>query len=141
VWIRTSASRKQAHGGREFTGPERVDAGAMHALERLVPRVPLHQPHNLAPIRALMERAPVVRARVCRDAEWVGVQLDEAANTAGGPRISGAGSAVAAWVIPMNEERVIARHTQRLVSNSKAAGDRLTKLDSASPVRDTGQAR
>ena len=42
---------------------------------------------------------------------WLGVELDPAANAAGGPRISTAGSRVSAWVIPTNEELMIARHT------------------------------
>jgi acetate kinase len=60
------------------------------------------------------EHAAAVRARVCRDAAWLGLELDEAANEAGGPRISRVGSRVAAWVIPTNEELMIARHTHRL---------------------------
>jgi acetate kinase len=60
------------------------------------------------------ENSPAVRARVCRDAAWLGVALDEAANEAGGPRISRSDSRIAAWVIPTNEELMIARHTDRL---------------------------
>jgi acetate kinase len=60
------------------------------------------------------EHAAVIRARVCRDAAWLGLELDEVANEAGGPRISRTNSRVAAWVIPTNEELMIARHTQRL---------------------------
>jgi acetate kinase len=60
------------------------------------------------------EHAAVIRARVCRDAAWLGLELDEAANEAGGPRISKSDSRVAAWVIPTNEELMIARHTHRL---------------------------
>jgi acetate kinase len=60
------------------------------------------------------EHAAVIRARVCRDAAWLGLELDEAANQAGGPRISQGGSRVAAWVIPTNEELMIARHANRL---------------------------
>jgi acetate kinase len=56
------------------------------------------------------EHAAPVRARVCEQAAWLGVRLDPAANLAGGPRISTAGSAVSAWVIPTNEELMIARH-------------------------------
>jgi len=63
------------------------------------------------------EHAAGLRARVCRDAEWIGVELDEAANTAGGPRISTATSEVAVWVIPTNEELVIARHVQQVASD------------------------
>jgi acetate kinase len=57
------------------------------------------------------EHAPLVRERVCRQAGWLGVELDPAANEADAPRISTAGSRVAAWVIPTNEELMIARHT------------------------------
>jgi acetate kinase len=61
------------------------------------------------------ENAPEIRARVCRDAEWLGVSLDEAANTAGGPRITRAGSRVSAWVIPTDESLMIAQHTRDLL--------------------------
>ncbi|HZS84522.1 MAG TPA: acetate/propionate family kinase [Stellaceae bacterium] len=62
------------------------------------------------------ENAVPIRARVCRDAAWLGLRLDEAANAAGGPRISAEGSAVSAWVLPTNEELVIARHTLALLA-------------------------
>jgi len=57
------------------------------------------------------EHAPAIRESLCRQAAWLGVTLDPAANQAGGPRISAAGSAVSAWVVPTNEELMIARHT------------------------------
>jgi acetate kinase len=59
------------------------------------------------------ENSRSLRARVCADAAWLGVELDPAANASGGPRISSAGSRTAAWVIPTNEELMIARHTRR----------------------------
>jgi acetate kinase len=62
------------------------------------------------------EHAAAIRARVCRDAGWLGVALDEAANEASGPRISREGSKVSAWVIPTDEELMIARHTSRLTA-------------------------
>jgi len=62
------------------------------------------------------ENAAVIRARVCRDAAWIGLELDEAANEKGGPRISAPHSRVAAWVIPTNEELMIAQHTRRLLN-------------------------
>jgi acetate kinase len=55
-----------------------------------------------------------VREAVCRQAAWLGVDLDTQANTAGGPRLSTASSRVAVWVIPTNEELMIARHTRAL---------------------------
>jgi acetate kinase len=61
------------------------------------------------------ENSPEIRVRVCRDAEWLGVELDRAANDAGGPRISRAGSRVAVWVVPTNEELMIARQTRRVI--------------------------
>jgi len=62
------------------------------------------------------ENSAAVRERICRDAAWLGVDLDAAANGKGGPRISTAGSRVNAWVIPTNEELMIARHTRRLIA-------------------------
>jgi acetate kinase len=57
------------------------------------------------------EHAAPVRARVCENAAWLGIRLDAAANLAGGPRISTADSPVSVWVVPTNEELMIARHT------------------------------
>jgi len=45
------------------------------------------------------------------------VDLDEAANAAHGPRISAPGSRVEAWVVPTDENRMIARHTLALVGD------------------------
>jgi acetate kinase len=62
------------------------------------------------------ENSAAIRERVCRDAAWLGVELDPAANTEGGPRISTPGARVSAWTIPTNEELMIARHTHRLLN-------------------------
>ncbi len=62
------------------------------------------------------EHSTVIRERVCAGAAWLGVALDAAANAQGGPRISASGARVSTWVIPTNEELMIARHTQRLAS-------------------------
>jgi acetate kinase len=62
------------------------------------------------------ENSAEIRARVCRDAAWLGVVLDEPANQAVGPRISTGASRAAAWVLPTDEELMIARHTQRLLT-------------------------
>jgi acetate kinase len=61
------------------------------------------------------ENAAPIRARVCRDAAWLGVELDDAANAAGGPRIGRAGARASAWVIATNEERKIAEHVLRML--------------------------
>jgi acetate kinase len=64
------------------------------------------------------EHAAAIRERVCRDAAWLGIEFDPAANKVDGPRINTAASRVAAWVMPTNEELMIARHTQRLMGAS-----------------------
>jgi acetate kinase len=56
------------------------------------------------------ENQPEVRARICRDARWLGIELDEDANRAQRRCISQPMSAVAAYVIPTDEELVIGRH-------------------------------
>jgi acetate kinase len=61
------------------------------------------------------ENSADIRELVCRHAAWLGVQLDPAANQAGGPRISTASSQAAVWVVPTNEELMIARHTRKLL--------------------------
>jgi acetate kinase len=61
------------------------------------------------------ENASQIRERVCRDAAWLGVEIDADANAKGGPCISTADSRVSAWVIPTNEELMIARHTRRIL--------------------------
>lgn len=64
------------------------------------------------------ENAAPIRERVCRDAAWLGLDLDAAANNSGGPRITTAGSRVTGWMIPTNEELMIARHTLRILAGS-----------------------
>jgi acetate kinase len=64
------------------------------------------------------ENSDSLRERVCRDAAWLGVELDSATNAAArsAARISTAVSRTAAWVIPTNEELMIARHTRALLA-------------------------
>src|SRR5260370_10968296 len=67
------------------------------------------------------ENAAEIRARVCRHAGWLGVALDEEANARGGPLISRRGSAVSVWVVPANENLMVARHTRRLIEETAGA--------------------
>jgi len=64
------------------------------------------------------ENSPEIRARIAAACAWLGVRLDADANRGGGPRISTPGSAVSAWVVPTNEELMIARHTLALVADA-----------------------
>ncbi len=61
------------------------------------------------------ENQPEVRRRLCADATWLGLELDAAANQRHGPCISAAGSRVTAWVVPTDEETMIARHVAQLL--------------------------
>jgi acetate kinase len=61
------------------------------------------------------ENSPDIRSRICHASAWLGLELDDEANGKRGPRISRAGSRVSAWVIPTNEELIIARHTALLL--------------------------
>jgi acetate kinase len=63
------------------------------------------------------EHSPPVRAKVLRRLAWLGFDLDEAANEQGTGRITRVGSGRPAFVIPTDEERVIARETIRLLSS------------------------
>ena len=57
------------------------------------------------------ENAPEIRRRISEASGWLGLELDRDANGRGDTRISKVGSRVSAWVIPTNEELMIARHT------------------------------
>lgn len=57
------------------------------------------------------ENSAEIRKRICEAAAWLGIDLDGDANARRGPRISTPASRVSAWVIPTNEELMIARHT------------------------------
>jgi acetate kinase len=61
------------------------------------------------------ERSAEIRARVLRRLGWMGFSLDEAANLAGGPRLTRPDSRLVAYVVPTDEEVVIARHALALV--------------------------
>ncbi|MGB8433320.1 MAG: hypothetical protein WCE38_03555, partial [Burkholderiales bacterium] len=61
------------------------------------------------------ENSRSLRERVCKDAAWLGIELDAAANQANASTISTPASRAAALVIPTNEELMIARHTQALL--------------------------
>jgi acetate kinase len=61
------------------------------------------------------ENSAEIRRRIGASCAWLGIELDAEANDSNGPRISGTSSKASAWVIPTNEELMIARHTGRLL--------------------------
>lgn len=66
------------------------------------------------------ENAPAIRAAVAQRLAWLGVDLDANANLQGGPRISREGSRIACYVIPTDEELMIARHALQVLRSHDA---------------------
>jgi acetate kinase len=62
------------------------------------------------------ENDPQTRADVAAGCGWLGVVLDEERNRRGDTRISAEGSATSAWIIPTDEERMIARYTREVIT-------------------------
>ena len=67
------------------------------------------------------ENSPEIRKRICEACSWLGVKLDLDANSGKGPRVSSPGSKISVWMIPTNEELMIARHTGALLGLLQAA--------------------
>ena len=61
------------------------------------------------------ENSAEIRRRICKASRWLGVEIDETKNNSQGPQISNTKSRISAWVIPTNEELMIARHTGTLL--------------------------
>jgi acetate kinase len=69
------------------------------------------------------EHAAELRRRVCADAAWLGVEIEASANADGGPCLSPPGSKVSAWVIPTDEDLMIAQHTQQVLAPGRPDDD------------------
>lgn len=67
------------------------------------------------------ENSAEIRKRICHACSWLGLQLDDEANLQNHSRISNPQSKISAWVIPTNEELMIARHTGALLGLLQAA--------------------
>ena len=66
------------------------------------------------------ENSAEIRRRIGESSAWLGLEIDPGANARKGPRISATASRVSAWVVPTNEELMIARHTGRLLGLTEA---------------------
>jgi acetate kinase len=67
------------------------------------------------------ENSAEIRQRICESSAWLGIELDHAANGERQQKISSSSSKVSVWVIPTNEELMIARHTGSLLGLARAA--------------------
>lgn len=72
----TAIGHRVVHGGGDFSGPVLVDDAIVQALEALVPLAPLHQPHNLEPIRIVRQRLPGLLQVACFDTAFHHTQPD-----------------------------------------------------------------
>ena len=70
------------------------------------------------------ENAPAIREAVMRRLSWLGLELDATANVRGGPIISHGRSRVPCYVIPTDEEQMIALHTLRVLRVREASEPR-----------------
>ncbi|SCB51497.1 acetate kinase [Bradyrhizobium shewense] len=73
-WLRSevrvnplAVGHRVVHGGPDYERPVLVDHGVVSRLERFVALAPLHQPHNLAPIRSILANFPTVPQVACFD--------------------------------------------------------------------------
>ena len=62
-----AVGHRVVHGGPRYSEPVAINSALLHELERLSPLAPLHQPNNIAPIRAILERQPHVLQVACFD--------------------------------------------------------------------------
>ena len=73
-----AVGHRVVHGGTLFAEPTRVDAAVMQQLQAFVPLAPLHQPHNLEPIRSLLAERPDLPQVACFDTAFHRSQPPEA---------------------------------------------------------------
>ena len=67
------------------------------------------------------EHATDIRRRVCEQAGWFGFEIDEGRNAAGGPMITAGTGKASAWVIPTDEDLMIALHSWALLGEKASA--------------------
>jgi acetate kinase len=73
-----AVGHRVVHGGPIYARPMRLDREVLAVLEKFIPLAPLHQPHNLAPVRMLLERRPDVPQVACFDTAFHATNPDVA---------------------------------------------------------------
>jgi acetate kinase len=73
-WRPAAVGHRVVHGGDAFAAPVRVTTEVIGRLEELVPLAPLHQPHNLAPMRYIARRLPELPQVACFDTAFHATQ-------------------------------------------------------------------
>lgn len=62
-----AVGHRVVHGGPDYDRPVRIDHAVVTRLERFIALAPLHQPHNLAPIRSILANFPALPQVACFD--------------------------------------------------------------------------
>ncbi|WNV07770.1 acetate/propionate family kinase [Tardiphaga sp. 709] len=113
------------------------DPRAAFAVDYFVYRVGLHAGMLVAALQGLDafvftagigENSATIRARIAERLTWLGVTLDASANAANASKISGADSRVPVFVIPTDEELMIAQHTLTLLMNPKTQNQKRERV-------------
>jgi acetate kinase len=73
-----AVGHRVVHGGQHYVEPVMIDTKVLSALEKLIPLAPLHQPQNLAAIRAFQEIMPTLPQVACFDTAFHRTQPDVA---------------------------------------------------------------
>ena len=87
----TGVGHRVVHGGSGYAAPVRLTAAIVGHLEQFIPLAPLHQPHNLKPIRLLLENQPQLPQVACFDTAFHRHQPEVAQAFALPPEITGRG--------------------------------------------------
>jgi acetate kinase len=118
-----------------------TDPRAAFAIDYFVYRVALHAGMLAAALGGLDafvftagigENSRTLRNQIAEKLKWLGVMIDHAANAAGQLNIASEMSRVGVYVIPTNEELMIARHTLALLWDSRRIAARSEQIRSAS---------
>lgn len=105
-----------------------ADPRAMFAIDYFIYRIGLHAGMLAAALQGLDafvftagigENSASIRARIAEKLQWLGVSLDQLENAKHALKISGAESRIPVYVVPTDEERMIAEHTLALLWKTK----------------------
>jgi acetate kinase len=87
------------------------------------------------------ENSAEIRTRICEASAWLGIELDEEANSRCDSQISTRQSKVSVWVIPTNEELMIARHTASLLGLNEHATEPFAHVARSASATERGKER
>lgn len=135
-----AVGHRVVHGGTRFAAPMRVDDGLIVELETLVPLAPLHQQHNLAPIRAIMAHTPHLPQVACFDTGFHAGQ-SMAVRSFALPRVLTAEGVQRYGFHGLSYEYVVAALTNCCAGDCPGTRDYRASRQRSQPVRGAGRKR